>query len=142
MTDDSENVYYSTGRGGAGNIHKVKSSESSSSPKLVPQGSNTPQLHNEFITTGRGGFGNMMKNDDPEKTRKAQDVDTNEVRPVTSNKSFIGRGGYGNIVSSNDNLYTVTSNGRTSEEGKSESKDTEKKPKKSVLHKIGDLFKK
>lgn len=136
---DDDDVYYSTGRGGAGNIHKAKGSKEAS-PKLVPQGSNTPQLHNDVVTTGRGGYGNMMKNDDPEVTRKVQDVENNDVRPVTSNKSFIGRGGYGNIVSSNDNLYTVTSDGPTGDDN-AENPST-KPSKKGLFHKIGNFFKK
>lgn len=110
MTDKK---YYSTGRGGSGNI---QSSEDAPSPKLVPQGSNTPKLNNEFVSTGRGGYGNMVKNDDPKLTRKLQDVDSKpDIHPVTSNKSFIGRGGYGNFINkeSNDNepnLYSVVSN--------------------------------
>ncbi|EGV61461.1 hypothetical protein PSN45_000129 [Yamadazyma tenuis] len=124
---DNERVYYSTGRGGAGNI---TSSKQVPSPKLVPQGSNTPQLNNDFISTGRGGFGNIVKNDDPKLTRKLQDVDGhNEIHPVTSNKSFIGRGGYGNFInadkkkdrrdSSPENLYTVVSNGPDNPNSKS-----------------------
>lgn len=137
-----DNGFISTGRGGAGNIHKA-SDEETSSPKLVPQGSNTPQLQNEFVTTGRGGYGNMMKNNDPGLTRKVQDVDGAgaDIHPVTSNKSFIGRGGYGNFVSSNDNLYTVTSNG-PSESKNADSKESKEKSKKGLFHKIGDFFKK
>lgn len=108
---DDKEVYFSTGRGGAGNI---KSSETLPSPKLVPQGSNTPQLQTQYVTTGRGGYGNMMKNDNPEMTRKAQDVDGQELSQVASNKSFtIGRGGAGNVVSNenHDDLYAVTSTG-------------------------------
>ncbi|SCU83199.1 LAME_0C04324g1_1 [Lachancea meyersii CBS 8951] len=64
------NVY--TGRGGAGNI--VSSSEKPS-PKVVPQGSQTPNLLQPVFSTGRGGAGNMRKNVDQKLTRKAQDVD-------------------------------------------------------------------
>lgn len=104
IDNKGERVYYSTGRGGAGNI---QSSKSLPSPKLVPQGSNTPQLHTNKISTGRGGYGNMLKNDDPELTRKVQDVDgpsntsrENDLYAVASNKSFsIGRGGFGNVMS-------------------------------------------
>lgn len=124
----SDQVYYSTGRGGAGNI---KASKDAPSPELAPRTS-VPPLHNDTVTTGRGGLGNMMKNDNPELTRKAQDVDQkNDVKPVTSNKSFIGRGGYGNFISSDDNLYTVTSNGPNDEDSK----------KKSLVLKIASFFK-
>ena len=74
----------------------------------------------------------MVNNDDPELTRKLQDVDGEPASPkddlyaITSNKSFsVGRGGFGNVISksrSTDSqkdgngsgaivpeLYTVTS---------------------------------
>ncbi|EDK38570.2 hypothetical protein PGUG_02668 [Meyerozyma guilliermondii ATCC 6260] len=122
--------YVSTGRGGAGNI---TTSEDAPSPKLVPQGSNTPQLHTNKVTTGRGGYGNMVSNDNPELTRKLQDVEhqvspkENELYTQASNRSFsVGRGGFGNVIShtksgtsqrsggSNDppNLMAVTSRGK------------------------------
>ncbi|WPK23853.1 hypothetical protein PUMCH_001103 [Australozyma saopauloensis] len=118
-------VYYSTGRGGAGNI---LSSTEAPSPQMVPQGSNTPKLTTSKITTGRGGYGNMVNNDSPELARKLQDVDGQQKKPdlyaVASNKSFtVGRGGFGNVVSKtrsngssvgsggNNNLYTVISLG-------------------------------
>jgi hypothetical protein len=95
--------YVSTGRGGAGNI---TTSDDAPSPKLVPQGSNTPQLHTNKVTTGRGGYGNMVSNDNPELTRKLQDVDhqvspkENELYTQASNRSFsVGRGGFGNVIS-------------------------------------------
>lgn len=110
----SDKVYYSTGRGGAGNI---QASSSIPSPKLVPQGSNTPQLHTNKISTGRGGYGNMVSNDDPEFTRKLQDVDgpispsrENELYAVASNKSFsIGRGGFGNVMSNQRSSHSLSS---------------------------------
>lgn len=122
---EHKKVYYSTGRGGAGNI---KSSDELPSPKLVPQGSNTPTLTTQKFTTGRGGYGNMVNNDNPELTRKLQDVDGNkrtesDLYAVTSNKSFsVGRGGFGNVVTStrsresgqgsgSNNLYAVVSQG-------------------------------
>lgn len=124
----SDKVYYSTGRGGAGNI---KSSKDAPSPELAPHTS-VPTLQTDTVTTGRGGLGNMLKNDNPELTRKAQDVDNkNDVMPITSNKSFIGRGGYGNIITSEDNLYAVTSNGPSEKDPK----------KKSFLLKISSFFK-
>lgn len=119
----SKVVYYSTGRGGAGNI---KSSSEAPTPHLVPQGSNTPKLTTTKITTGRGGYGNMVNNDSPELARKLQGVDDNkspELKAVASNKSFtVGRGGFGNVVSKtrsngsstgsgSNNLYTVISLG-------------------------------
>ncbi|CCE63789.1 hypothetical protein TPHA_0F03080 [Tetrapisispora phaffii CBS 4417] len=62
----------STGRGGAGNIH---SSETKAAPKMVRQGSQTPNIIQPVYSTGRGGAGNMRKNVDPKLTRKAQDVE-------------------------------------------------------------------
>ncbi|SCU79564.1 LAFA_0B03994g1_1 [Lachancea sp. 'fantastica'] len=73
------NVY--TGRGGAGNI--VSSSEKPS-PKIVPQGSQTPSLLQPVFSTGRGGAGNMRKNVDKNLTRKAQDVE-DFIPPVDEN---------------------------------------------------------
>lgn len=124
-------VYYSTGRGGAGNI---KRSSSIPLPKLVPQGSNTPAITQTKFTTGRGGYGNMVENEDPEFTRKLQDVDAkkgkeDDLQAVTSAKSFsVGRGGFGNVVSAenseglngsgSNNLYTVVSKGSKHQEKK------------------------
>ncbi|CCE78887.1 Piso0_000921 [Millerozyma farinosa CBS 7064] len=144
-------VYYSTGRGGAGNI---ASSSSLPSPKLVPQGSNTPQLHTAKVSTGRGGYGNMLKNDNPELTRKVQDVDgpansskENELYAVSSNKSFsVGRGGFGNVVTQQNsggsqgqsdtpvNLATISSH-------PSNSSQVEKHKKKGFFHKVLEYFK-
>ncbi|SCU96293.1 LANO_0E13124g1_1 [Lachancea nothofagi CBS 11611] len=73
----SYNVY--TGRGGAGNV--VASSEKPS-PKVVPQGSQTPNLLQPVFSTGRGGAGNMCKNVDYKLTRKAQDVDEDFISPA------------------------------------------------------------
>ncbi|GEQ72181.1 hypothetical protein JCM33374_g5867 [Metschnikowia sp. JCM 33374] len=128
---NDKRVYYSTGRGGSGNI---KSTSEIPSPKLVPQGSNTPKLTTPKITTGRGGYGNMVDNSDAQLTRKLQDVDgkksENELCAVASNKSFsIGRGGFGNVVSKTrsngsshgsnpNNLYTVVSHGDKQESKK------------------------
>lgn len=121
--------FVSTGRGGAGNITE---SGDVPSPKLVPQGSNTPQLHTNKVTTGRGGYGNMVNNDNPELTRKLQDVEhqvtpkENDLYTQISNRSFtVGRGGFGNVIShtksstsqrsgglsDNPNLMAVTSRG-------------------------------
>lgn len=117
--------YYSTGRGGAGNI---KTSSEAPAPHIVSQGANTPKLTTSKITTGRGGYGNMVNNDNPELSRKLQDVDygkkSPELNAVASNMSFtVGRGGFGNVVSKtrsngsstgsagNNNLYTVISLG-------------------------------
>jgi hypothetical protein len=118
-SQNEKKVFYSTGRGGAGNI---KSSDSIPSPNLAPHGSNTPQLYGDTITTGRGGYGNMVKNSDPELVRKLQDVDTkpkrdieNELQQVTSNKSFsVGRGGFGNVISQTRSRTSQTS-GKSSE---------------------------
>ncbi|RCK60477.1 hypothetical protein Cantr_08027 [Candida viswanathii] len=140
---NSKKVYYSTGRGGAGNI---QSSDQLPSPKLAPQGSNTPYLHTAKVSTGRGGYGNMVNNDDPELTRKLQDVDgapsspKDDLYAVTSNKSFsVGRGGFGNMVSRSrsaeqqdedvPNLYTVSSQ-----------PDKRAKKKHGFLGKIKEIF--
>lgn len=121
---EHKQVYYSTGRGGAGNF---KASEEIPSPKLVPQGSNTPALTTPKFTTGRGGYGNMVNNDDPELTRKLQDVDGDKeekLHTVTSSSFAVGRGGFGNVISntkshgsstgSKNNLYAVVSTGEKS----------------------------
>lgn len=147
-SSEDKKVYYSTGRGGAGNI---KSSNEIPSPKLVPQGSHTPQLTSNVITTGRGGFGNMVKNDNPELIRRLQDVDGpapgEELSSVTSNRSFtVGRGGLGNVVSKTrshgsghlgeevPNLYAITSNGETRESR------LKKDNQKGLVGKLKNLF--
>jgi hypothetical protein len=135
-------VYYSTGRGGAGNI---KTGGEIPSPILAPQGSNTPVLSTPMVTTGRGGYGNMVSNDDPALTRKLQDVDgLHNLQSVASNKSFlVGRGGFGNVISQTkstnstgssggeNNLYAISSHGETL-------KNT--KLKRSFLGKIKEIF--
>lgn len=68
----SQGYRVSTGRGGAGNMHL--SNEKISSPKIIPEGSQTPNILSPVYSTGRGGAGNMRKNIDPAITRKAQDV--------------------------------------------------------------------
>lgn len=140
---NSKKVYYSTGRGGAGNI---QASDQLPSPKLAPQGSNTPYLHTAKVSTGRGGYGNMVDNKDPELTRKLQDVDgapsspKDDLYAVTSNRSFsVGRGGFGNMISRSrstelpnedvPNLYTVTSQ-----------PDKKAKKKQGFLGKIKEVF--
>lgn len=139
---NDKKVFYSTGRGGAGNFHKL---DTIPLPKLVPQGSNTPSILTNKFTTGRGGYGNMVENDDPKLTRKLQDVDAkptpkeNDLYAVASNKSFlVGRGGFGNVVSANsegsgNNLYTVVSQGESKGE-------KEKKHEKGFFHKVKSLF--
>lgn len=74
MSTDSPATTYkiSTGRGGAGNIH---STSSKMAPKLIPQGSHTPNILQPVFSTGRGGAGNMRRNVDAKLTRKAQDVE-------------------------------------------------------------------
>lgn len=155
---NNKRVYYSTGRGGAGNI---QSSDQIPSPKLVPMGSNTPQLTTNKITTGRGGYGNMVDNDSPQLSRKLQDVDgpplENDLKAIASNKSFlVGRGGFGNVISNSrsnassgdanananagpgpvtsagsdvPNLYTISSRG-----------DQKDKKKPGFLSKIKEIF--
>lgn len=97
----SDEVYRSTGRGGAGNIAPVKSNQQPAIVELNP-GEGVPYITQEVFTTGRGGAGNMQRNDDPELARKLQDVERqNEEAASTENDlqtvvSF-GRGGYGNI---------------------------------------------
>lgn len=145
--DESKNdkkVYYSTGRGGAGNFHSLSQVPS---PKLVLPGTNTPSITTNKFTTGRGGYGNMVENDDPKLTRKLQDVDTkplpkeNDLHAVGSNKSFlVGRGGFGNVISKTksdgstasnggNNLYTVVSQG-----------EKKAKSEKGWLHKLKSFF--
>ncbi|CUM63380.1 uncharacterized protein PRCAT00000954001 [Priceomyces carsonii] len=143
--EKDKKVYYSTGRGGAGNI---KLSKEKPSPKLVAQGSSTPELHTSKISTGRGGYGNMINNDDPKLSRKLQDVDgplghskENELYAVASNKSFsVGRGGFGNVVTSKsvspqlteNNLYTLSSHG--------EKGNKERQKKKGLFEKLRGMF--
>lgn len=96
--------YYSTGRGGAGNVHQGK-------PPNVQEnrmGATTPHLTSEYYTTGRGGAGNIKKNDrEGVEARIAQDVDDplNGISPSMSNRS-VGRGGYGNLQHEMSNTST------------------------------------
>jgi hypothetical protein len=98
MSETQEAQYYSTGRGGAGNMLKATSGPE---PREINPGEATPHLKQQVYTTGRGGLGNMRSNRDEKETRQAQDVDeqsrfSNSPEPTSSNTS-IGRGGYGNV---------------------------------------------
>ncbi|AQZ18467.1 PAR32 (YDL173W) [Zygosaccharomyces parabailii] len=80
----------STGRGGSGNMHPCKSNPS---PKLIPQGSQTPSILQPVYSTGRGGAGNMRRNVDPRMTRKAQDVEQfadDEDAILVGDEDYIG----------------------------------------------------
>ncbi|CAN3375654.1 hypothetical protein DIURU_001216 [Diutina rugosa] len=146
-TSHNKKTYYSTGRGGAGNIASVEGAPPS--PKIVAQGENYPTLHTAKVSTGRGGYGNMVENSNPDFTRRLQDVDGKpELNVVPSNKSIsVGRGGFGNItttksaasqssnpmqqtVSPEVNLYTISSQGN----------ELKKKRNKSFLGKIKEIF--
>ncbi|CCH60300.1 hypothetical protein TBLA_0C05040 [Henningerozyma blattae CBS 6284] len=81
MDTPTAHQYVYIGRGGAGNIHKT---DSKISPKLVPQGSQTPNILHPVFSTGRGGAGNMRKNVDPKLTRIAQDVGDAVIIPEDS----------------------------------------------------------
>lgn len=70
--------YVFLGRGGAGNAYRTNDKEKNS-PKLVPEGSQTPNLLQPIFSTGRGGAGNMRRNVDPKLTRIAQDVGDDKV---------------------------------------------------------------
>lgn len=114
-------VYYSTGRGGSGNIaHGPKSPEPQEGEQV---GKSIPHLKQTVYTTGRGGIGNMRVNTSKEQARKAQDVDEPDrvIEPQVSNRSVqgFGRGGYGNIQAA---------------------KEAQQKEKKSFVQKALNLF--
>lgn len=95
----SSEKFYSTGRGGAGNIsHGDRPQE----PTFAEEGAAVPQLRSERYTTGRGGAGNIRNNDDAQVARRLQDVDgpAGSVSPEnpTLNGASVGRGGYGNVI--------------------------------------------
>lgn len=80
---EEHDTFYSTGRGGAGNIaHGSVSHE----PTFAAEGSDVPEIRQDVYTTGRGGAGNMRPNTDPELTRIRQDVD---VRPGTPKSPYL-----------------------------------------------------
>ncbi|PRT56650.1 hypothetical protein B9G98_04270 [Wickerhamiella sorbophila] len=79
--------YYSTGRGGAGNLQHGKPVEHDEQE--------IPHLTQKVFTTGRGGAGNMATNSDPQVSRTLQDVEDLDLAPIAS--PTIGRGGYGNV---------------------------------------------
>lgn len=70
MSQQQQQKFASTGRGGAGNI-----SDAANSPKIEPKDLETPTLKHTVVTTGRGGSGNMRTNKDPAETRALQDVE-------------------------------------------------------------------
>lgn len=103
----------STGRGGSGNIQPTRSNPS---PKVIPQGSQTPSILQPVYSTGRGGIGNMRRNVDPRMTRRAQDVEQNldeEDAIVVGDEDYIGALPEGNIGSSlsGANSRSVSSGG-------------------------------
>ncbi|GCF00471.1 hypothetical protein ZYGM_003128 [Zygosaccharomyces mellis] len=93
----------STGRGGSGNIQPAKSDLS---PKLVPQGSQTPNILQPVYSTGRGGAGNMRRNVDPRVTRKAQDV---EQRLENEDVILVNDDDYISPVEEEDHVTTTLS---------------------------------
>jgi hypothetical protein len=99
----SEQEFYSTGRGGAGNISQGKKP---TEPTYVEEGAIVPELKQQVYTTGRGGAGNMRQNDDKEIARKLQDVEGPIGRVSAENPSFsgvsVGRGGYGNVMATKE----------------------------------------
>ncbi|KAF5096781.1 hypothetical protein D0Z03_001553 [Geotrichum reessii] len=99
----SEQEFFSTGRGGAGNIGIGKKP---TEPTYVEEGAIVPELKQETYTTGRGGAGNMRQNDDKEIARKLQDVEGPIGRVSAENPSFsgvsVGRGGYGNVMATKE----------------------------------------
>lgn len=108
------------------------------SPKVVTQGSVTPNILQPIYSTGRGGAGNMRRNMDPIMTRTAQDVDDDDVIDVTSSNHTgtikktksrrpseppknisIGRGGAGNMLSPKSSKKPAeTTEKRRGKEGK------------------------
>ncbi|ODQ81453.1 hypothetical protein BABINDRAFT_159740 [Babjeviella inositovora NRRL Y-12698] len=138
-------VYYATGRGGAGNLQKALQLPS---PQLVPVGSNTPNIQHPVYSTGRGGRGNMFSNDDPKVTRKAQDVGEDSVSPVVSNiatkeRNFaVGRGGFGNVItpSKSNALSPRPSDPRTPEFQAQNHYTIQGKKKGGFLGKVKELF--
>lgn len=98
-----ENKFFSTGRGGAGNMGF---GSPDLSPTLIPEDKNVHPLHQEVFTTGRGGAGNMRSAEDEKLVQKIQD----EVKPAqeldptkpTMHNASIGRGGFGNVRATMD----------------------------------------
>jgi hypothetical protein len=89
------NPQYTSGRGGAGNFKKERTT-SGGAEELV-----TPTIKSELYTTGRGGQGNMAKNDFGTTARTAQDVETPATIPQSTgdNENYhYGRGGAANIT--------------------------------------------
>ncbi|QEU61384.1 Par32 [Kluyveromyces lactis] len=149
----------STGRGGAGNM--ITSNEKPS-PKVVTQGSQTPNILSPIYSTGRGGAGNMRRNVDPVMTRTAQDVDNDDVIDVTSSNNTgtikkiksrrfseppktisIGRGGAGNILSPKSSRKKRDEKGsKSSSTGDNGSSHVDEKSSKSgFFTKLKSLFK-
>ena len=131
--------YYTTGRGGAGNIQQT---DKEIKPTVEDQGSGTPNLLQPVFSTGRGGAGNMFKNNDPKLARKLQDVDPDPedyITPVISgqngqtNNLSIGRGGFGNMISPKNSANADQSKQREKEKSRS---------KGGLLSKAKSLFKK
>ncbi|VVT46401.1 uncharacterized protein SAPINGB_P001195 [Magnusiomyces paraingens] len=98
--DENSDVpkFYSTGRGGAGNMGF---GSPNLSPKIIPAEEAIHPLHQEVFTTGRGGAGNMAKHLDQKTVEILQDEgipspQTDPSKPTMSNMS-IGRGGFGNV---------------------------------------------
>lgn len=99
MTDK----FYSTGRGGAGNIGQGNTPHE---PTFAEEGAAVPEIKTERYTTGRGGAGNMRSNDDAAVARRLQDVDGPAGKvpyenPTVSGAS-VGRGGYGNVLATRE----------------------------------------
>ncbi|KAI0462559.1 hypothetical protein LJB42_004053 [Komagataella kurtzmanii] len=134
---DSQEIFFSTGRGGAGNMGK---GESLPSPKLEPQRSRISTNENELspiYSTGRGGFGNMQnKKDIGEMAHLDEEMG---IAPVHSKKMSeqqqhvaVGRGGYGNVL--------TASQSRGLEDREETSEDAKPRNGNSFFRKIKKLF--
>ncbi|QLG71418.1 hypothetical protein HG535_0B04600 [Zygotorulaspora mrakii] len=132
----------STGRGGAGNIHTT---DSQISPKVVPRGSQAPNILQPVFSTGRGGAGNMRRNVDAKLTRKAQDIgeddDDADLESFShSDEDYIGPVAQnGEEEEAFDRLAsTVSGKSNTSNRlHKSRTKGTETRPKTIMLGRGG-----
>lgn len=123
--------YYSTGRGGAGNLQHGK--------PVDHEEQSIPHLTQKVFTTGRGGAGNMASNSSPQVSRTLQDVEDLDLAPIAS--PTIGRGGYGNVRAGQQasaNLFSKAKNlfkkrpSNSSKEGtaKATAKETSKETSK------------
>lgn len=94
--------YIYSGRGGAGNLHRIKPSDLTAGPTASGPASRiklTPPPSSAYFASGRGGAGNMHR--EKERAMFSFDEELQQQERLRSQQApvyHVGRGGAGNLV--------------------------------------------